>query len=290
MAAASAAAGSAHPLFAGKARAPERVDLITAGGRVTQVTHWRAAKRQGVILFSHGALSSPAKYDPLILPWVAAGFDVWAPLHVDSTDHPDTKAFAGSASWRARLEDMQALASHVNAESFIAAGHSYGGLVALTLGGASPTVPEGYSARLRDPRVQAVVAFSPPGHAPGLVTGADYASLAVPAMIQTGTLDNPPAAPGTKPDPEGWRSHLLAYDNARPGGDRYALVLDGVDHYFGGLICRPELPGPRQSAPMKQAVALSLQFLEGFGLGRKRGRAGLDARLSESGPVMLRRK
>ncbi len=277
-------------LAASKPVRPTVVEVGTAGGRISRVTHWRAPTPRATILFSHGALSSPAKYDPLILPWVAAGFNVWAPLHVDSTDHPDTKAFPGLASWAARIEDMRALSAHVGGTGHIAAGHSYGGLTALTLGGAQAVVPEGLTGPLRDPRTMAVVAFSPPGLAPGLIDGAGYAGLAVPALIETGTKDTPPARPGAPVDLESWKGHLLAYDSAQAGHDRYALVLDGVDHYFGGLICSPERPGPRQSVQLQQAVAVSLQFLRGYGLGSAAARASLLGKLSETGPVILRHR
>ncbi len=287
--------GLASGLPSGRAMAapqasPTTIDVATANGRISRVTHWRAPTRRGTMLFSHGALSSPAKYDALVLPWVAAGFDVWAPLHVDSTDHPDTKAFPALMSWGARIEDMRALSAHIGGGSHIAAGHSYGALTALTMGGAQAVVPAGVSGALRDPRTKAVVAFSPPGRAPGLIDGGGYAGLAVPALIQTGTSDVPPGPPGAAVDPGAWRNHLLAYDSAVAGGDRFALVLDGVDHYFGGLICRPELPGPHQSAQMRQAVALSLEFLRGFGLGSAEARRLLIRQLRATGPVMLAHK
>ena len=283
-------APAARTLAASPAALPTIIDVKTAGGRISRVSHWRAPTRRATILFSHGAMSSPAKYDPLILPWVAAGFDVWAPLHVDSTDHPDTKAFPGLASWAARIEDMRALSAHVGGHGHIAAGHSYGALTALTLGGAQAVVPEGITGSLRDPRTIAVVAFSPPGLAPGLIDGAGYAGLSVPALIETGTLDTPPARPGVTVDPDSWKGHLLAYESAAAGHDRFALILDGVDHYFGGLICSPERPGPRQSVQMRQAVALSLQFLRGYGSGSSSARAALIGRLADSGPVVLKRK
>ncbi len=241
----------------------EQVVLRTADGRSSTVTRWRAPVSRGTILFSHGALSAPSKYTALIEPWVEAGFELWAPLHVDSTDHPDTKRYAGLASWPARIEDMRALAEHVGAKRYVAAGHSYGAVVALTLGGASPTPPPGVAGLLRDPRAGSVVAFSPPGLGMGLIDTAGYATLAVPGFVETGTADIPP---GTQPSVAAWRGHLAAYDSAPTGGDRFALVLNGADHYFGGLICRPELPGPKQQAQLDLAVARSLDFLRGYEL------------------------
>ena len=272
-------------VWAAGQRGAETIDVPTADGRACAVTVWRAPHRRGTILFSHGALSAPGKYTALILPWVAAGFDVWAPLHVDSTDHPDTKNYAGLASWPARIEDMRALAAHVGKGRYVAAGHSYGALVALTLGGAAPARPAGVSGPLADPRVAAAVAFSPPGPGIGLIDAAGYAALAVPAFIETGTTDLPPAAPGApSSEPDAWRTHLAAYDATAPGDDRYALVLDGADHYFGNLICRPERAVAPQRAQLDLAVARSRAFLRGYGLGDGRARRTLAA-MASVGPA-----
>lgn len=277
----SACAGRAEAV---RSPVPQRLSLQVASGRISQVSVWRAARPRGTILFSHGALSSPAKYQALLAPWAAAGFDVWAPLHVDSTDHPDTADFPGLASWPARLEDMAALAAHVGAPHPVAAGHSYGGLVALTMGGAAAERPSGYLGPMRDPRVRAVVAFSPPGPIPGLVSTRGYAALAVPALIQTGTADVPPAGMSGE---AGWRAHLAAFDAAEPGGDRFALVLDAVDHYFGGLICQSEVPGPRQSMQLVRAVEVSTLFLQGYGERLPAPKRALISQLGRQGPGEL---
>lgn len=270
------------------AKPPVVVALATATGRISMVTHWKALRTRGTILFSHGAASAPWKYDRLILPWVAAGFDVWAPLHVDSTEHPDTKTFVGLASWRARIEDMRALSAHVGNGPWIAAGHSYGALTALTLGGASAIVPDGLSGPMTDPRVSAVVAFSPPAPIPGLITADGYATLAVPALIQTGDKDVPLAK--TNSDPDSWKAHLAAYDAAATGRGRYALVLAGVNHFFGGLICWLDQPGPPQSGQLDTAANISSLFIAAYGAKSAHARHALDARLRDAGPVILRRK
>ncbi len=276
------------PLSAASATRPTQVPITTAGGRVSMVTLWKAPRARGTILFSHGALSSPAKYDRIIFPWVAAGFDVWAPLHVDSTDHPDTKSFTGLTTWRARIEDMRALSAHIGSGPRIAAGHSYGGLVALTLGGAAADVPEGLAGPLNDPLVTAVVAFSPPAPIPGLISAAGYAKLAVPALIQTGDKD---VALGKPPiDPDSWKAHLSAYDLAATGGDRYALVLAGANHFFGGLICWLDQPGPPQTAQVETAGEISRLFIEAYGTKSAKARRALDARLRDAGPAILRKK
>ncbi|MEO9492198.1 MAG: acyl-CoA dehydrogenase family protein, partial [Marinomonas sp.] len=58
-----------------------------------------------------------------------------APLHSDSEQHADKASYTGFPTWSTRLEDMQALSAHIGERAYVAAGHSYGALTALVLGG-----------------------------------------------------------------------------------------------------------------------------------------------------------
>ena len=138
---------------------------------------------------------------------------------------------------------------------------------------------------LRIAKVQAVIAFSPPAPVPGLITAEGYKTLAVPALIQTGDRDNPPGTPA-----DAWNLHLLPYEAAAPGGHRYALVLAGVDHYFGGGICKFDMPGPVQTAQLRTAAEISTVFLDAYGANQSRARKALTARLSATGTVILSTK
>jgi hypothetical protein len=275
-------------LAAGPALAAGSITTITAAdGRAVRVSIWPALGAQrGVILFSHGALSAPEKYERLLGPWSRAGFKIVAPLHVDSTDHPDTALHAKAMdSWRCRIEDMRALSRFAGAPGYIAAGHSYGALTTLTLGGAEGVLPTGVSEPFRDPLAKAVVAFSPPGPIPSLMTREGYGRLRVPALVETGTADNPPSMMGGGD----YHTHLVPYD-AAPPGDKYALVLDGVDHYFGGLICKAEVPGPPQTAGLAKAVNVSTDFLKAFGSDDAAAHARLDTAVARSNGFALSRK
>lgn len=282
-----ATAAVAHKSRFGE-RAPilTKMTLTSENDRAIEIFDWAPARCSvGTIFFSHGAGSSPDKYARLIEPWVTQGWRVLAPLHVDSRDHPDTSKYKGLASWKARLEDMRALSVYLGGEHYVAAGHSYGGLVALTLGGAKSIPPQGVAGPLHDDKVQAVLAFSPPAPIPVLVTREGYAELSVPALIQTGTLD---IVPGITDDSEdGWKGHLVPYDAAASGGHRYGLVLAGVDHYFGGAICDYEKAGPPQLAQLDAAVSLSSLFLRGHGLNQDSARSGLKERVSDQLPIRL---
>lgn len=274
---------------AGKPVAERRFMLSGPGGREISVSEWKPRGRtKALLLFSHGAASSPRFYEALFAPWLDAGFHILAPLHVDSTEHPRIKDFPGLASWKARIEDMRALSAHVGDRRWIAAGHSYGGLVALTMGGAAAIPPEGISGPLSDPKARAVVAFSPPAPIPVLCTAEGYGKLAVPALVQTGTKDIVPGITGT--DSEGWRGHLIPYEAAAPGGDRYGLVLEGVDHYFGGAICRYDLPGPKQIERLADAARISALFVDAHGRGDVAAAKRLNALVTGSLPRRLLHK
>lgn len=234
--------------------------VAAAPGRDVEISTWAAStKRIGTIAFSHGFGSSPRFYPDFVQAWTAAGYDVIAPLHIDSREHPQAGKFPPAANWPARIEDMRAVAALISGP-YIAAGHSFGALTALVLGGAGAVVPEGIKGPLSDKRVRAVIAFSPPGPTLTLISEEGYAALARPALIQTGTRDLPPRST----DPEGWRTHLTAFARSPITGDHHGLVIEGVDHYFGGLICDPSQTGPDQRALLRLATGASLAFLSRY--------------------------
>lgn len=250
-------AGLGPRAFAATA-APRVMRLAATPTREVEVTRWSAVgKRAGTIAFSPGFGSSPRFYPDFVQAWTGAGYDVIAPLHVDSRDHPNPGAFAGAAGWAARIEDMRAVARLIDGP-YVAAGHSFGALNALVLGGAGAVVPPGVQAPLADSRVLCVLAFSPPPPIPSLIPEAGYAMLAAPALVQTGTRD---VLPAPTIDPESWRGHLTAFAQSPMTGDHYGLILIGVDHYFGGLICDPARKGPDQRAALTLATQASLAFL-----------------------------
>jgi pimeloyl-ACP methyl ester carboxylesterase len=245
--------------------------IRSSDGRDVQVSTWQPhGARRGTVLFSHGFASSPWKYQKLLQPWADAGFQVLAPLHRDSTDHPDHAHFLPAQTLPTRLLDMRATAGMIPNTAYVAAGHSYGGLIALTLGGAKPTTPPGMTPPLSDPNAKAALAFSPPGPVPDLITQQGYESISVPVLVQTGDHD----FPIINGKPGDWHAHLSAFD-AAPGKQTYGLVLPGVDHFFGNIICKPEKPGPPLTAQFAEALDVSMLFLSAFGAGDAKARTAL---------------
>lgn len=219
--------------------------LDNAAGRTVPITLVVPQGRlRGVVAFSHGAVSSPAKYSELTTRWAAAGYFVVAPLHGDSSDYPFTKpAPIDQMAWR--LADMRLIAAQLpelarragvrlGRAPLYAAGHSFGGLIAIAWD---------------DPAIVSVIAISPPGPLRELPMPAETKPL----LVVTGTGD---ALPFIAPK---WQDHLHAYTLAT--GPALAYVGTDADHYFGGIYGRPERPGPKADAAFADLVPLSLAFL-----------------------------
>ncbi|WP_146198052.1 alpha/beta hydrolase [Caulobacter endophyticus] len=263
-----------------RGRLMETVEIAIADRRVLLTVARPAGQPKAAIAFSHGAFSAPDKYSALLEGWAAAGLLAAAPLHVDSTDHPERSAYDQGAVWRTRLEDQAATLDWLAGQGALcrddwglaAAGHSFGALLALAAGGAGVLAPPG--APTLDARVKAVIALSPPPATPPLIGPEGFASTAAPLLVQTGDAD---VLPGFVDD---WRMRLIAYEAPAPGG-RHALVLPGVDHYFGGLICRPELPGPAQAEGFAQALAASADLVLAHAAGDASAAARIAARSSD---------
>ena len=231
---------------AAAAAAAQDGTLVLADGRQVPVRRWQPpGKPRGLIPFSHGANSSGAKYDRLCGALAAAGFLVAAPTHADSPDHPGGGSIPREQGIPLRLADMRGLIAEGVAAGLpvIAAGHSYGALIAQMLGGAGGAP---------DAAVAAVVAWSPPGPFPPAITADLWKTVARPMFVETGTADMLPIMAPT------WDVHRVSHDVAP--GPGVLFVGEGVDHYFGNIICRPERTEPPQEAQFADALAVTLAF------------------------------
>jgi pimeloyl-ACP methyl ester carboxylesterase len=242
------AGGVAMGLVGTPAAAAQDGTLVLADGRQVPVRRWQPpGKPRGLIPFSHGANSSGAKYDRLCGALAAAGFLVAAPTHADSPDHPGGGSIPRERGIPLRLADMRGLIAEGVAAGLpvIAAGHSYGALIAQMLGGAGGAP---------DAAVAAVVAWSPPGPFPPAITADLWKTVARPMLVETGTADTLPMMAPT------WDVHRVSHDVAP--GPGVLFVGEGVDHYFGNIICRPERTEPPQEAQFADALAVTLAFVD----------------------------
>lgn len=246
----------------------EALELSTADGRKVpfEIIHPDKPGAYPLIVFSHGAFAAPDRYHALLKPLASAGYVIVAPLHIDSEEWKHVTAPSREDTWTTRGADMVLGLSvpvplelrlarsgiTIDASKIVAMGHSYGALLAQIAGGAEPA---SISPLVRDPKVRAVVAFSPPGPMPGLIENDGWKAMSLPTLLITGTSD---ASPGFV---DNWEVHKASYA-AAPVGKRWLWVGEGVDHYFGGMIGR-EKPADSQSRKLLyRATMATVAFLQ----------------------------
>jgi dienelactone hydrolase len=225
---------------------------------------------RALIVFSHGANAAPERYTRLFDAWAEGGYVVVAPMHVDSELNPDRGNYDRSEVMLTRLEEFGLLSTGdvVRAaveesgqrlsDVVIAAGHSYGALIAQVAGGTplGNVVPLPATMLAARDEISAVVALSPPGPFGDTVTKEDWSLIDRPMLVVTGTTD---ILPGFMDD---WRMHLVSYEAAQ-GAPAYALVFAGQDHYFNGAFGRPsETLEPDDVRALKTLNITTLHFLD----------------------------
>lgn len=238
-------------LFAGTAVADSFVlEMMASDERAVPVTvnHPEGGcEACTLVVFSHGAYAAPERYQRILDNWAEADFVVVSPLHVDSELNPDRDNYERDQVLATRLEDIGLLLTSESLtdelaersitlqEKAIAAGHSYGGLIAQIAGGGSITAQPDLPDVLRKgrERVLGIVALSPPGSMEGFVEDKDWEVIERPMLVVTGTTDIIP------PFIKDYREHLLSFDASRRA-TTYGLVYDSQDHYFNGAFGRPK--------------------------------------------------
>jgi len=269
--------------------------LAHSGGRETSYRMMIPPRggRLPVVVFSHGANSSNEDYDLLWQAWASRGYCVIGPNHIDSGPVESQRKVARSELWPARMADatlpmqqpgrFDAIAvghgMRIDWRAVCAAGHSFGAVVAQSLAGASILNPgDGSRFDGHVANIKACIALSPPGPLAGFIPNDAWAGVAVPSLLQTGDRD---VLPGFVDD---WHSRLTGFPG-RP--DRWTIVGRGVDHYFGGLICRRK-PGPNALLPaLEQTADLCALFLDAYLGGRHRALSALRARAARADDGVL---
>ena len=231
----------------------ERLTLKTDTGRVIPL---RLLTPEGctkcpLVIFSSGANATYDRYNSLLLPIAQAGYRVAIPNHTDSEDHPNRADYSPQDWTPTRLEDYAAIAAQYETDYLIAAGHSFGALIAQIAGGAQlPNTP-----KIDLPRPRAVLAYSPPGAVPNFIPAKSWTSMAVPSLVTTGTTDIVPMMAET------WEMHLSSYEQA-PRSLAYALIYQSMDHYMNGAYGREtDEETPERETAMKHLIESSLFFI-----------------------------
>ena len=237
-----------------------------------------AAPRTGaalpVVLFSHGAYSSKDDYSVLLDHWAARGYVVVAVTHRDSTRLGTVRGSNDPRYMVWRLDDMKqvlsalpqllsavpGLVARTDFSKIAATGHSFGGLIAQSLAGATLRDPvTGATISHRQPAIRAAIIFSGAGAMPPVLGAEDFAALDVPTLVTVGTEDLKQV-----PNLSGYEWRRQPYDLV-PAGRKYLLTLAGADHYLGGSVGRDDLPRSTQADDFVAAFqAASTLFLDAW--------------------------
>lgn len=266
----------------------ERYDVTTASGDVpVRITWPKEGRRLPVVVFSHGAFSSREWYLAITDRWAAAGYLVISPTHIDSTTRSGRRGVPPDpAWWTRRLEDVQAivrdlptlvrsvpgLADRVDSRNLVMTGHSFGGMVAQTVGGATWFDPDrNVTVSNAVENVRAVVILSGAGRLPPRVRDSDWSTLRVPTFVSVGTND----LKQTEISGLAWRSEPYEF---APPGDKYLLTIEGADHYLGGTIGRDDIARDPRGERYVAAFALtSIAFMDGYVKGNRAALRWLQA-------------
>lgn len=257
---------------AAAASAATHVSLPAPDGRTIDVSVWQAADEQGIIVFSHGWNSEPARYHRIIDYWTAHGFTVVAPMHTDSLAHPQHDQGNSQSFFITRIVDLAVVRGFVEAshpgKPLIAAGHSFGSLNSLMEAGAVTI-----AGPMGDPAVKAVIALSSPGNIPGVVNPSTFATVSAPVLMVTGDAD---LVPGFVTEP---RDHRAAFDTS-PAGGKMLLTFAGGDH---------SLVGNADAADFELIAATTVDFMRAHALGDAAAQGRLDALTAPEGVTIERR-
>ncbi len=220
-----------------------------------------------VVLFSHGLGGTRAGGEVWGQAWAAAGFVVLHLQHAGSdldaarqvassfSDRAALRRLGNAQQLLARLQDvvfvLDELARRhrntssgtdkrwamVRPEAVGLSGHSFGAHTTLGVGGQAYP---GFGG-IREPRVAALIAFSPTLPAAGGAQKA-FAGIVRPTLCVTGTRDDDVLGNGATPDK---RAGVFA---ALPAGSKAQLVLQDADHMtFGGQTGRAAGTLPREA-------------------------------------------
>jgi len=157
------------------------------------------------------------------------------------------------------------------------AGHSFGAYTSQLFAGAEIDVPGRNTCRFRDDRLKAAILLSTQGRDQQGLRDGSWDAMTGPVLNVTGTLDR-----GAKNQDWVWKSE--PYELAPPGG-KYLAVIDGADHYLGGMT----LADPKAGLPdQRDAVSqLTLAFLDAYAMDDEHAMSWLSAISDQIGNCSL---
>lgn len=234
------------------------------------------------IIFSHGLGARAAAFATLVAPWVAAGFLVVLPEHLDSLARGAPKRPSNALLRRyalLRIGDIKALldalpelaakaATRVAPDAVGIGGHSFGAWTAAVIGGATIYVEAGRARSFADPRPRAFLLLAGPAVPPGAtpmhpadgMTSDSFKELTRPLMLIDGTRDLAPRG-----GPESYQQRLATYALSPPGNKYLVLEKNSTHMTTVGLAPPgdPVLAGIARRA-LHDLARVSVPFWKGF--------------------------
>ena len=203
-----------------------------------------------IIVFSHGTFSSGDKYNLVVEFWAERGYVVILPNHLDANyGIIPSKTEDMIRIIHTRISDMSfildnldvievqnpGLKGKLNRYQIIAAGHSIGTQVVLVNTGQRIRNPtNNYVTESSEDRFMAAVMLSDPGKM-AMMPDDTWKGGSAPTFLSTGSEDYGLMGDGRR-EAEYQNEILTLPDEST--GDKYLLLIERGDHYFGGLIHR----------------------------------------------------
>ena len=227
-----------------------------------------------LVVFSHGAMCDKAMYAPVVENWVSHGYVVIEPVHRDSRVFGQVNFSLMNEIADSRIADMSeildqldaiesqvpGLAGRIDRDRVAAAGHSMGGATAMIASGFVARNAQGEIAHTGDQRYDAALLLSGPGPMP-TTPDESWGEYTTPTLMTTGTKD---ITMTNKNKPEGWKWRLGSYE-LTPAGDKYALIIEDMDHFLGGAICGTNIEDKQpDTEALKLVNASAVAFLDAY--------------------------
>lgn len=241
-----------------------------------------------LIVLSHGTFSSIHRYDLVAEFWAGQGYVVVLPQHMDAEYGVKPSSYEVMQNViRTRVADMSlvldeldniearvpGVAGKIARDDYVAAGHSIGTQVAMLVTGARfRTEFNGEIMASPENRYRALILVSDPGKM-RLMPPDTWVASAVPTFMATGTDDF--GLMGSRGAPTEGQTEILPASNDM-GVRRYELLLDGGDHYFGGLIQKDVKKGKPDHEGLTIFNATSTAFLDAVTKNDRGAQAYLD--------------
>ena len=203
-----------------------------------------------IIVFSHGTFSSSDKYNLVVEFWAERGYVVILPNHLDAnygiipsrTEDMIRIIHTRISDMSFILDNLDAiegqnpgLKGKLNRNQIIAAGHSIGTQVVLVNTGQRIRNPtNNYVTESSEDRFMAAVMLSDPGKM-SMMPDDTWKGGSAPTFLSTGSEDYGLMGDGRR-EAEYQNEILTLPDEST--GDKYLLLIERGDHYFGGLIHR----------------------------------------------------